>query len=108
MNIKRFFNRMLKFRVFKFVLFIMVNLILIYSVSFMLWASIDTYPECAGVGIWVSPEIPCPTWSWSITYDTFSFIEIFIMCSIMYFGMILIIFVCVLLNHHYITKRIDQ
>lgn len=107
MNIERQFKRILETTIGMYVVFFIANLLLVFFISFIFWtALISGDPCCAGYGKWVSPEITCPTWIYPYTEP--SFIEVFIMCVVMYFVMIGVIFVIMLFNNNHQRKRIDK
>ena len=107
MNIKKEFKRISESTIGMYVVFFIANLLLVFFISFIFWtALVSGDPCCAGYGKWIFPEIPCPTWSCSCIDPPF--IEVFIMCAIIYFVMIIIIFVIVLFNNAHQRKRIDR
>ena len=101
----RIFKRILKIRLVKYIVFVLANLILISFVSFMFWASIvSADPQYHNSGRWVQ-TYPPPKWDTLLTSTNLSFIEVFIICAGMYFGMIFIIIIVIIINNRYQMKR---
>ena len=100
----RILKRILKSTISSYIIFITINLVVVFLISLLFWLSFNTDDIfCTGDGICVSGT--CPSWSFEYSIPHIPFETIFIMVAGMYSVMVIIMFIGVILISHEIERR---